>query len=364
MQGTVPAGYILRSNRLFLIVILLMIVLGLVTQYSIDWHLAFRQGVWALAGIGLFWICLLIPYKVFLEKSPYIYGILLVLLLLVRFAGHESHGARRWLGVGPIMIQPSEFMKLALLLLLVTLFGREAASDGLRVGRILMAAALTMVPAYLVSKQPDLGTALGLVFTLVIFLILRGVRSHTFFLTFLASVTALPVAWQLIWTHLHSFQKDRIRTFLNPEADPTGLGYHTLQSMVAVGSGGFLGQGIHGATQVKFRYLPGASTDFAFAVFSEEWGFLGAFLLIALNVMIVWYGFDTANSSRDPAGFLLASGLTGVFGLSFLINAGMVVGVLPVVGIPMPFMSYGGSALLMTMVGLALIVNVRLREKG
>jgi rod shape determining protein RodA len=134
--------------------------------------------------------------------------------------------------------------------------------------------------------------------------------------------------------------------------------------MVAVGSGGFWGQGIHGATQVKFRYLPGASTDFAFAVFSEEWGFFGAMSLIFLNVLIIGFGFETAMTASDPKGFYLAAGLTGIFGISFLINAGMVVGVLPVVGIPMPFMSYGGSALLMTMVGLALILNVRLRDCG
>ena len=364
MRTALPAAYILRSNSTFLGVILVMIFLGLLTQYSIDWHLALKQGIWAVVGVALFWICLMVPYKTFLQKSPYIYTVLLVLLVLVRVVGHESHGARRWLGVGSIMIQPSEFMKLALLFLLIYLFGREPSLEGLRVDRILLAFFLTLIPAYLISKQPDLGTALGLIFTLAIFFVLRGIRAHTFFLTILASVTALPIAWQLIWTHLHSFQKDRIRTFLNPEADPMGLGYHTLQSMVAVGSGGLWGQGIHGATQVKFRYLPGASTDFAFAVFSEEWGFLGALLLIILNILIIWFGFETAMTASDPKGFYLAAGLTGVFGISFLINAGMVVGILPVVGIPMPFMSYGGSALLMTMVGLALILNVRLRDCG
>ncbi len=360
MKSSVALPYTFRTHFGFMGVVLALILSGILVQWSIDWHLSVRQGVWALVGCLLCLVLIRVPYKAFLKASVPIYGILLALLVLVKVAGHESHGARRWIGYGSLMIQPSEFMKLALLLLLVWLFGKDYDKDGLPFNKVFGAIVLTAVPGVLIAKQPDLGTALGLFFCLGVFLVLRGIRSRTFFLALWASIILLPLGWQVLWNHLHGFQKDRIRTFLNPEADPMGLGYHTLQSMVAVGSGGWFGQGLQGATQVRFRYLPGAHTDFAFAVFSEEWGFIGAFALLAANGYILWFGYRTAVLCRESRGFLLASGLTSLFGINFLINASMVLGILPVVGIPMPLLSYGGSALLVSMMGLALLLNIRI----
>ncbi len=360
---SVPISYVFRSYPFFLLDILAIILSGILVQWSINWHLAVRQGVWAIVGFGMFVVLLSIPYKQILKVSFPIYSVLLLLLLLVKVAGHQSHGARRWIGYGPVMIQPSEFMKLALMLVLIWFFGKMDDKEGLPFAKVLVAAGMAMAPGVLIAKQPDLGTAIGLFFCLGVFLFLRGVRSRTFFTALWASVILLPIGWQILWNHLHGFQKDRIRTFLNPESDPTGLGYHTMQSMVAVGSGGWLGQGLKGATQVKFRYLPGAHTDFAFAVFSEEWGLIGAFFLLLANAYILWFGYKTAILCRQSSGFFLAAGMTSLFGISFLVNASMVVGILPVVGIPMPLLSYGGSALLVSMMGLALVLNVRVHEE-
>lgn len=359
MKAPVLLPFIFRTYFGFLGIVLVLILTGIMVQWSIDWHLAARQGVWAFFGCLVCLVILRIHYKTFLKVSIPIYGILIAMLLLVKVIGHESHGARRWIGYGSLMIQPSEFMKLSLLLILVWLLGKDYDREGLPFNKVLGAAVLAVIPGILIAKQPDLGTALELFFCLGVFLVLRGIRSRTFFLALWASIILLPLGWQVLWNHLHGFQKDRIRTFLNPEADPMGLGYHTLQSMVAVGSGGWFGQGLRGATQVRFRYLPGAHTDFAFAVFSEEWGLIGSLALLAANAYILWFGYRTAVLCRESRGFLLASGLTSLFGINFLINASMVVGILPVVGIPMPLLSYGGSALLVSMVGLALLLNIR-----
>jgi rod shape determining protein RodA len=359
----IPVSYVLRSYPYFLLDILGLILAGIVVQMSIDWHLALRQGIWALAGVGIFFILVNIPYKMILKQSLPFYGFLLVLLILVKLAGHQSHGARRWIGYGPVMIQPSEFMKLALVLALVWVFGKMDGKEGVSFGKVLLATSMAALPGILIAKQPDLGTAIGLFFCLGVFLFLRGIRSRTFFTVLWVSVILLPIGWQVVWNHLQGFQKDRIRTFLNPESDPSGLGYHTLQSMVAVGSGGWFGQGLKGATQVRFRFLPGAHTDFAFAVFSEEWGLVGAAALLLANAYILWFGYKTAVLCQESRGFFLAAGLTSLFGISFLVNASMVVGILPVVGIPMPLLSYGGSALLVSMMGLALILNVRTHEE-
>lgn len=362
-MNKIPVSYVLRSYPYFLLDILGLILAGILVQMSIDWHLALRQGIWALAGVGMFFILVNVPYKTILKQSLPFYGFLLVLLILVKVAGHQSHGARRWIGYGPVMIQPSEFMKLALVLALVWVFGKMDGKEGLSFGKVLLATSMAALPGILIAKQPDLGTAIGLFFCLGVFLFLRGIRSRTFFTALWVSVILLPIGWQVVWNHLQGFQKDRIRTFLNPESDPSGLGYHTLQSMVAVGSGGWFGQGLKGATQVRFRFLPGAHTDFAFAVFSEEWGLVGAAALLLANAYILWFGYKTAVLCRESRGFLLAAGLTSLFGISFLVNASMVVGILPVVGIPMPLLSYGGSALLVSMMGLALILNVRTHEE-
>ena len=362
-MNKIPVSYVLRSYPYFLLDIIGLILAGIVVQMSIDWHLALRQGIWALAGVGIFLILVNIPYKTILKHSLPFYGFLLALLILVKVAGHQSHGARRWIGYGQVMIQPSEFMKLALVLALVWVFGKMDGKEGLSFGKVLLATSMAALPGILIAKQPDLGTAIGLFFCLGVFLFLRGIRSRTFFTALWISVILLPIGWQVVWNHLQGFQKDRIRTFLNPESDPSGLGYHTLQSMVAVGSGGWFGQGLKGATQVRFRFLPGAHTDFAFAVFSEEWGLVGAAALLLANAYILWFGYKTAVLCRESRGFFLAAGLTSLFGISFLVNASMVVGILPVVGIPMPLLSYGGSALLVSMMGLALILNVRTHEE-
>jgi rod shape determining protein RodA len=259
----------------------------------------------------------------------------------VFLAGHVSHGARRWIGIGSIQIQPSEFMILALVLFLAWLMCPERKYEPLSMKKFLWGLLATAVPAVLIARQPDLGTAFELMIVFSVFIFLEGIPSKIVTITLLGGVAFFPVGWELFWTHLHEFQKDRIRAFIDPSTDPSGLGYHTIQSIVAVGSGGWLGQGLSGATQVRYQFLPGAHTDFVFAVYTEEWGFLGALFFLGLMAYLIWFGFQTALECRDLQGFYLASGVTGFLCFSFLINALMVLGILPVVGVPMPLMSYG-----------------------
>lgn len=363
MVGSHLYSYLVKLHSGLLVALFAVLAIDLVTLYSVAPYLALKQGMWQLTGLVVSWGILLVPYPLLLKNARWIYGIILSLLGIVFLAGHVSHGARRWIGIGPFRIQPSEFMILALVLFLTGLMCSEKRELPLGLKLFLAGLSATIIPAALIARQPDLGTAFELLIVFSVFVFLKGIPSRVLTITLLGAVAFFPVAWEVFWRHLHEFQKDRIRAFLDPASDPSGLGYHTIQSIVAVGSGGWFGQGLSGATQVRYNFLPGAQTDFVFAVFTEEWGFIGALLFLGLVSYLIWFGFKTAQECRDISGFYLASGVTGFLLFSFLINSLMVLGVLPVVGVPMPLMSYGGSAMIVSMAALALLLNVRLYSK-
>ena len=356
-------AYVVRVHPVFLVVLSAIMLIDLLTLFSVSPYLAVKQGMWELAGLLMGLGILLVPYPLFLQNARWIYGFVLALLAIVFIGGHASHGARRWIGLGWFQIQPSEFMILGLILFLTWLFvpGKRdiPLSPALFAGGLLA----SVVPAVLIARQPDLGTAFELMIIFSVYVFLKGIPSRIVTLSILGGLAFFPVLWEGVWSHLHEFQKDRIRAFINPASDPSGLGYHTIQSIVAVGSGGWFGQGVSGATQVRYQFLPGAHTDFVFAVYTEEWGFVGALFFLALVSYLVWFGFRTAMECRDPSGFYLAAGVTGFFLFCFLINVLMVLGILPVVGVPMPLMSYGGSAMIVSLGAMALLMNVRLYAK-
>jgi rod shape determining protein RodA len=289
--------------------------------------------------------------------SPVLYGIGLLLLIAVLAIGTIGKGAQRWLDLGFLRFQPSEIMKLALPMTLAWLFSRDGLPP--RLGRLAIGFALIAVPALLIARQPDLGTAVLVALAGLIIVFLAGLRWQWI----AAFVTAIAVALPFLWNLMHDYQKNRVLTLLDPGADPLGRGYHTIQSMIAVGSGGWYGKGYLNSSQAHLEYLPESSTDFIFAVFAEEFGLIGALVLVGLYAFIVARGFVIAYLAQDSYTRLLAGGIAFMFFVSFFINTGMVVGILPVVGVPLPVMSYGGTSAVTVMAAFGILMSIQTHRK-
>ena len=290
-----------------------------------------------------------------LYRSAYwIYGAALLLVVAVDLRGTAGLGAQRWISLGSFRLQPSEIMKIALVLALARYFHGLSAEDSGRLRYLLLPAAMIALPTALVLKQPDLGTALMLVMSGGAMFFLAGVRLWKFGVVLAAGAAAVPVAWRF----LRDYQKNRIYTFLDPENDPLGAGYHILQSKIAIGSGGIFGKGFMMGTQSHLSFLPERQTDFIFTMLAEEFGLVGCLTLLALYTLIFIYGFAIAFRSRSHFGRLLALGLTTNFFLYVFINTAMVMGLIPVVGVPLPLISYGGTAMLTVMFGFGLLISV------
>ena len=289
--------------------------------------------------------------------APVLFVIGVLLLIAVLGVGIVSKGARRWLGVGGFSFQPSEVMKLALPMMLAWYFARVPLPPNLR--QVALAAIIIFVPVALIARQPDLGTAILIFGSGFALLFLAGM-----YWRILAALTALlAVAIPYVWTHMHSYQQKRILTLLDPASDPLGAGYHTLQGMIAIGSGGFFGKGWLNSSQAHLNYLPESSTDFIFAVFAEEFGLLGILVLLGIYLFIVYRGFVIAWLAQDSFTRLLAGGLTLVFFFYFFVNVGMVSGILPVVGVPLPLISYGGTAVVTLMAAFGMLMSIHTHRR-
>ena len=316
---------------------------------------------WMGAGVALALLAAMLDDRTWLRLAYVFYGAVVVLLLAVLWKGRWVMGARRWLSLGPVTFQPSELAKIAVALALARWFHmdagkKRAGSYGIR--GLAVPIGLTLLPAVLVLRQPDLGTALMVVAVGATVIVLAGVRVRT-----LAGLLGtVAVAAVLVWPHLKPYQRKRIESFLDPGGDALGAGYHATQSMIAVGSGQGTGKGWGQGTQTALRFLPEQHTDFIFSVWAEEHGFLGCLLLVGLYLALVWAGLTVAGNARDRFGHFLAVGVTAMFFWQAAVNMGMVIGLLPVVGVPLPLMSYGGSAVLAAFLGLGLLVNVAVRR--
>ncbi|HEV8437365.1 MAG TPA: rod shape-determining protein RodA [Methylomirabilota bacterium] len=319
--------------------------------------LAWRQLSWAGIGLLALLAVICLDYRSLVRLAPALYVGGLALLVTVLVLGRTVSGARRWIHLGPITFQPSELFKLIFVLTLAWAFTfrrEEALSRGMLFGIL----ALVGVPFVLVVRQPDLGTALVLVPVLVAVLVGAGIRLKVLGVLTLAGVGAMP----LCWFALKQYQRDRLLVYLDPFRDPLGTAYNVIQAKIAIGSGQLLGKGVSGATQSRLAFLPERHTDFIFAVFAEMWGFIGCLVLVAAYILLVLRGFEIAAGSREPRGRVLALGVTAVFAAQTLINLGMVTGLLPVVGIPLPLMSYGGSSMVASLMGLGLLLSIRMRQ--
>lgn len=317
---------------------------------------AARQIARFVAGFCLMIGVALVDVRWWFRLAWPIYGIGFFLLIIVDIMGEVGMGAQRWIDLGIIQLQPSEIMKIAVILVLARYFHLSQFEDLRRISYLFFPALLILAPVGLVMVQPDLGTGLMIVMGGAAMFFIVGVPLWMFALALSGAASAVPVAWEF----MHDYQRKRVMTFLDPESDPLGAGYHITQSKIALGSGGIQGKGFLQGTQSHLNFLPEKQTDFIFTLWAEEWGLIGGLLLLALFGCIFWYGIWIALRSRHAFGQYLAMGLTINFSLYAIINIAMVMGLIPVVGIPLPLVSYGGTAMLSLLIGFGLILSCSL----
>lgn len=320
-----------------------------------------RVDPWAMKHIIRFGVSLLfmlaialVDIRIWLQLAYPVYFAVLALLAAVDVMGAIGMGAQRWLDLYVIQLQPSELMKIAMVLALARYYHNLNVENIGRITAAIPPVLIILVPVALVMKQPDLGTALMLVFAGGAIMFCAGVRLWMFLVAIAGAGGAFPVAWGM----LRDYQKQRLMTFLNPDNDPLGTGYHITQSKIALGSGGLFGKGFMAGTQGHLNFLPEKQTDFIFTMFAEEFGLVGGVVLLGLFVCVLVYGFGIALRSRSHFGRMLAMGISFTIFLYLFINIGMVMGVLPVVGVPLPLVSYGGTAMLSVLAGCGLLVSV------
>lgn len=344
--------------------VLLICVLGVIEIYSTTYGTKFagahvKQIYWVLAGLGLMFVVSLFNYQLLLENAHWFYAAAVLALLAVVFFGKKFLGARRWIQLpGGQHFQPSEWVKLALIIALARYFSEEN-DRGASLSDVVKAGAIAAVPMLLVLKQPDLGTALTYVPVAVMALFLGGIKFRHAAIIFLVAGVLAPAIWHY---GLRPYQKDRLTSFLHPDADSQKSGYQLEQSKIAVGAGGIWGKGVLKGSQTQGLFLPEPHTDFIFAAWSEEHGFVGALALLLLYFMVLMRLIHNAQTASDRAGGFVVMGVVAILLFHILVNAGMVVGFMPVTGIPLPLMSYGGSSLLFMFLALGIVMNVRMRR--
>lgn len=342
----------------YVLLICILASIGIVMLYSAangSWK------PWASAqlmrfGLGfiVMFVMAFMDIRVFLRYSYWFYFVVLTLLVVVEIAGYVGMGAQRWINLGFMKLQPSELMKIALVMALARYFNSVTLQSIESIKGIIVPLIMVMLPVGLVLIQPDLGTALMLLFTAGAMFFAVGIQLWKFGLVAVGIITSLPIAWQF----LHTYQKNRVLTFLDPERDPLGTGYHIIQSKIALGSGGVFGKGFLNGTQSHLNFLPEKHTDFIFTMLSEEFGIIGAVFVILVNFLIIAYSYVFALRTASYYGKLLAIGLTTSYFLYVIINIAMVLGLLPVVGVPLPLISYGGTVILSVMSSFGIILAV------
>lgn len=346
-------------------IVLTICLIGVMNIYSTGFSLTtakaplyLKQIQWIILGLLFMLITLSIDHRILVQYAYIIHGVAIVALIFVTFYGYTSHGSQRWLAFGGFSFQPSELIKLTLILSLARYFSDHGTQSRYSIKDLLTPSFILLVPFVFVVRQPDLGTALMLLIIFISMILFVGIRIRDLLIAGSSGLLLAPLAWYFF----KDYQKERIMTFFDPERDPLGSGYHIIQSMIAIGSGRFLGKGFLKGTQTQLKFLPEQQTDFVFSVFAEEWGFIGGVVLILLFLFLILWGFKIAQYSRDLSGTLIAYGITIMIFWGVFINIGMVLGILPVVGIPLPFLSYGGSSVVVLMMGIGLLINISMRR--
>jgi rod shape determining protein RodA len=346
-------------------IVLVIAAIGIVNLYSaaakietVGPPLYLKQIFWLLIGLAAMVTIAFVEYRIYSDFAYAVYTIALVLLLIVLAYGMITSGAQRWVRIGPLSFQPSEFVKVSFILAMARFFHRPPDRRGYSLKQLLLPFLFLLLPMVLILKQPDLGTAIVLLLVFFSILIFVKIRWSSLLTIGLTGAVAVP----LLWNFLKGYQKKRIITFFNPDLDPLGAGYHLIQSKIAIGSGGILGKGFMKGTQSKLGFLPEQQTDFIFSALGEEWGLIGSLFVIGLYVALILWGLRIAVQARDRFSAILAFGVVAMLFWHVFINIGMVLGMMPVVGIPLPLLSYGGSFIVSTLIGVGLLLNVSMRR--
>ena len=352
-------GTLHKFDKILLGCLLALAIIGMATLFAAvhagDLSVWYKQGVYWFVGLLAFLVMCFIPLRFIGLMVWPIYFLALLALVLTPFIGDVHMGARRWLDLGFVNLQSSELMKWALLLVLAYWFSMREAST---LKDISIAVLVTMVPAGLIVIQPDLGTTLVLLLAAMVVILVAGFPWKWF----VGLLALSPFAGYLLWHNMHDYQKGRVLSFLSPESDPLGKGYHVIQSSIAIGSGGLFGKGYLQGSQSRLHFLPEQHTDFIFAVLAEEGGLLAVAVLLILYMVLISRVLVIAINAYSRFGGLLSVGIATIFSLYVFVNIGMVSGMLPVVGVPLPFISYGGSALLSMLVALGLVMRVSIES--
>ncbi|MAE07003.1 MAG: rod shape-determining protein RodA [Nitrospinae bacterium] len=322
--------------------------------------LHWKQALWSALGLCLLSTILVFDYHTISKLSYLFYAVVVASLVLVFVIGRVVYGAKRWIVMGPVRVQPSELAKLAVILVIARYFGTRESTEPLKFRDLIIPFILVIIPVGLVARQPDLGTAMTILMIAVVMVLVVGMERRVLLYLASAGVAVLPVGWLF----LKDYQKRRILTVFNPDADILGAGYQSMQSKIAVGSGEIWGKGLLQGTQSRLHFLPEKHTDFIFSVLSEELGFVGGAVLLILFLVFIQRCFHTALNAADKEGTLIAVGVGTSFFLYTMLNIGMTLGIFPIVGIPLPFVSYGGSASLTSFIAVGLVLNVRIRRRS
>jgi rod shape determining protein RodA len=354
-----------QLNWLLISLIIILAFIGFLMLYSAGGG-SFRP--WLIRQLGFF--CIFFPLMIFIavtdikiwfRTSYFFYAIALTLVIIVDITGHNAMGATRWFRIGSLTVQPSEIMKVCTAFALARYFYNIEAEEIGKIKFLIVPILMIVVPAFFIFIQPDLGTGAILCMVGVSILFLAGVKMWKFVSVGIAALIAIPFAWHFL---LYDYQKQRVWTFLNPNNDPLGSGYNIIQSKIAIGSGGLLGKGYLNGTQGQLNFLPEKQTDFIFTMLSEELGFVGSFFTIAISCAIIAIGIVIATRTKHQYGRLLVMGVINIFFIHMFINMGMVMGLIPVVGAPLPFVSYGGTIMASMMIGFGLVLNVDLHKSS
>jgi rod shape determining protein RodA len=340
--------------------------IGLATLYSAvtaetptpQKMLFLKQLIWFGVGLIAMIASFLFNYKLLDRWSQSIYVACILLLLTVLLFGKYVGGSKRWLILGPISIQPSELVKISIIAILARYYSKDANTRGFTLRELIRPFILTMLPFVLIVRQPDLGTALLIVLIAGSMTAFVKIERRSLIYLIVSGCILIP----MVWFFLKEYQQQRILVFLDPDRDPLGAGYHIIQSKIAIGSGMIIGKGFLQGTQNALSFLPEEHTDFIFSVLAEEWGFIGSIVLIILFLVLIFWGLNIAISCREPFGTILAVGITAMIFWQVFINIGMAMGLMPVVGVPLPFISYGGSSILTIAIGIGLLLNVSMRR--
>lgn len=346
---------------------ILLVGIGLLVLHAINYKDAAlaqdftpgKQIIFALFGFGMLVLFARTDYRLWFRLGNLWYGIGIFLLLLVLFFGTNAQGATRWINIGPLQFQPTEFIKLGLIMVLARFFTKH--NDEMRMGRyFLLSLVLVGIPALLVMIQPDLGSALVIGFIWFVMLLMSSANKWHLVILLAVMLAVSPI----VFSQLHPYQIKRIETFANPTGDPSGSGYNVVQSTIAVGSGQLRGRGLSSGSQSQLNFLPSQQTDFIFAVLSEKLGFLGAGLVLVLFATMVARAIIIAWRATDRFGMLMATGIVAYFTFHIVINVGMNLGIMPVTGLPLPFISYGGTNLIISLMAVGILQNIANNREG